>query len=51
MMSLPFLALLLGLAAAWKGRRNLAMGCWLGGVVLILVFLRLHATQTLDIML
>ena len=49
MMFLPFLTLAAGLAAAWYGRRGLAVGFWTAGLVLMLLLFRLHATSILNL--
>lgn len=51
MMSSPFLLVLCGLAAAWMGNRPAAIGLWAVGMAALLVLFRLHATDTLNIVL
>ena len=49
MMSLPFLIFACALGAAWLGRRGMAIGFWVAGLVVMLVLFRIHATEVLSI--
>jgi hypothetical protein len=49
MMSLPFVLFACGLGAAWLHRRGAAFGFWVAGVLILLVLLRVHATDMLNI--
>jgi len=49
MMSLPFLLFACGLGAAWTSRREVAMGFWVAGVLVLLALFQFHATDVLNI--
>jgi len=49
MMTLPFFTAFAAMAAAWAGRRTAAFVLWAATLAVILVLLRLHATDALDI--
>lgn len=49
MMSLPFLLFACGLGAAWTSRREVAMGFWVAGVLVLLALFRFHATDVLNL--
>ncbi len=51
MMSLPFFLVVCSVIAALLGRRRVAVGFWALGLVTLLVLFRLHATDTLNIIL
>jgi asparagine N-glycosylation enzyme membrane subunit Stt3 len=51
MMSLPFFAAFVAMAAAWAGWRTVAMAMWALTVVMVVILFRLHATDALDIQL
>lgn len=47
MMALPFVTAFAGLAFAWYGRRDWALGSGLAAIVIMLVLFRMHATDSL----
>jgi hypothetical protein len=49
MMSIPFFIFAGGLAVIFYGKRSIAIGLWVLGLVLMLVLFRLHATDQLHI--
>ncbi len=49
MMAVPFFSVFLGYLAILAGRRGIAIGFWLVGVVVMLVLFRLHATDHIKI--
>jgi hypothetical protein len=49
MMSIPFFMFAGGMAVAYYGRRDAAMGLWAVGLVVLLFLFKLHATEALDI--
>ena len=49
MMALPFLTAFLALLTAWRGWRGATMGLWALTVVVMLVLVKLHFTDALDI--
>lgn len=51
MMSIPYFVLLGGYVAAWAGWRALAIGLWAGGVAVMLVLFKIHATSSINIVL
>lgn len=51
MMSLPFFLVVCSVIAALLGRRQVAIGFWALGLAVLLVLFRLHATDSLNIVL
>jgi uncharacterized protein DUF5993 len=49
MMSVPFFVFVAGLAAVLAGWRQVALGTWAIGVVVLLALFRMHASDVLAI--
>jgi len=49
MMSLPFVLFACGLGAAWLRQREVALGFWTAGLVVLLALFRAHYGEALNI--
>jgi Family of unknown function (DUF5993) len=49
MMSIPFFFVVVALAAAWSGGRQVSIALWAASLLVLLLLFRLHATDTLNL--